>query len=419
MNKYEYRIKYEDTNLTFTNILNIYSKSHFIKHIVLAIIPFLQLHITNADITVFTLTYILKSLLFSPVTIVNQISIEYFHTYINNKEYYQLGNLARKLILIPIVLTITTYMPLSYIFYRLSGIESYSFYFINFFTLIAYSTNLPLCNLLHIFGKTKLLDLLTLIKLVSSLMFLISFNRKNYFYLNSIALSDFLSEAVILTIVFLLHKRLKPYPQAWVAFNSDALNYNIRFIKSISLQVILEYTISYCDQIMVLVYLIFYGVNDFLGKILFLLLIKDLFFNSQKFAGRIFPEENKDELTKKLLSDELDNNNYLLQRYFDLRMKANSILSAAGLLFLLILKLFGFIQICSLFRLFLICIIGVIQNTTLDFVQLKLYDLYYRQLMIMLLICLFEFIFMNWLGESAFFFFLYNFNFINFILKTI
>jgi hypothetical protein len=409
MNKYEFAIKYEDTRLSLLNILKNYSICLLFRHI--GLLPLLQIYILQADISEYSLPYFIKSLLFSITTIINEISLEYLNNYMNEKEYYKLGSIVRKIIFWSIIVSTVLFFPIMFIISILCGVEAWGFFVINFFTMILFSVNLPLFNMLYTFQKNeKILNILSISRVFVNIMFITGINRRGLSVLNTIALSDFLVELVYLVLIIIIQNHINPYPQAWINFTPDTFKIHIHYLQDVGLHSLMMLLVTYYNEISVVIHTFLYGKN--IETILFLLLMKELFFNSTKYSRRLYPIISRKELTKNLLDDGLDNSKFLLQRYCDFKFASAVAVSTMGLvLSLLLVSYIGFFQILIIY-----CV-SIIQNPVIDIVRLKVYNVTTLQVLKFGAIQLTVFIVTNMSGPNSFLFFLYNVLFIYFIIN--
>jgi hypothetical protein len=415
MNKYEFAIKYEDTSLTFKNILRNYSKCSFLRYITLALLPFIQIYFLNPVTYTYAVHYFIKSILFSITTIVNEISLEYLNNHMNKKDYYQLGSLVRKIIIWSVLVSTVVYFPTMLVCSAMTGLTNYTFFIINFFTLIMYSVNLALFNMIYTFQKNELiLNLLSVSKIVMNVIFLLGLNRRGLLYMTTTALSDFLTELVYLILIFFVQHRINPYPQAWSKLTPDMFILSISFLKTLRLHACILWIFTYCNEISLIIYMFLFESD--VTYIMLLILLKELLFNPVCYAKRIYPEKRKDELLTNLHKDGLDNSGYLLQRYLDFRMKSLVAVNTIGLVLLLTAKLLFINDEIALFQIFIIYIVAILQNIALDIVKLKIYNLTSLQVLKYgIPIWLGVFLVSNLIGQNSFLFFLYSVLFIYFI----
>jgi hypothetical protein len=243
---------------------------------------------------------------------INEIFLKISFIYMNemhiNKDYYEIGNVLRKSILISLILNFLILFVFS-MFKKYFIIEVYTYLIISLFAQNLYSINSHLFHLNYISNRKKEILSGKFIKIMSNVficfMLINPSNERNielsqnqssniiYSYdLYIFAVSDLLSDFCLFLYFLYAQLKFNPYPQVWIHFNIISI-FKFKEITQIfkvyfSNFLIIDFIIDVWYEILAVINIQFFSHNYFSLIIISFIFFKNLICNPRYLLMEIF-----------------------------------------------------------------------------------------------------------------------------------
>lgn len=248
-------VKYEDIKIEMKSVLNTFSIEKYLQSFCHTLVFIGQIYFFSkaedflSKFFLYIISLITLRLLFSATNYFQLVISQEISTLFCIKNYYEIGNLFKKAILVAECLNVILYFPFKFLFQFLLNIlilnkaplstiltipidickeKLRTFLYLNFYSLLMYSVNSILSDIIFTFQMKSIININSIIRVVVNITVCHYFNKKspdNYF-MNGIAYANILTDAFSLIFLMFLQHIKNPYPQAWVQFNLQIFSFS-------------------------------------------------------------------------------------------------------------------------------------------------------------------------------------------------